>query len=144
MTNNNTTSIDHPFRYGLYISAASIILMLITYIFNQYNSLFFGVLGWLVILIGLFISAYKFREEKLNGFISYGTSFRIIFLTALFFGLIMTVYTMLHFGVMDPEGLDQMMYEEQKKLAESGKITQEQFDSLKNIQENITFTWWGM
>lgn len=144
MTNKNTSNVAHAFRYGLYITAASIVLMLISYIFGLVNNGFIGVLSWIVILVGLFLSAYKFREEKLNGFISYGSAFSVIFLTGLFYGILMAPYIMLHFGLIAPEVLDQMMYEVQKQIADTGQVTQEQFDALRTYQENFTYTWWGM
>ncbi|MGM0612557.1 MAG: DUF4199 domain-containing protein [Bacteroidota bacterium] len=145
MADKKTSLSNHAFRYGLYIAAASAVLLIISFVLDLTNSRGIGILSWLVVLIGLFYSGFKYREDALGGFISYGKAFRVIFQTGLFYGLIMTAYTMLHYTVIDPGAIQEMIqYSLEKTVEASPSMNQEQLDALRSFQENFTFTWWGL
>ncbi|MFO8087592.1 MAG: DUF4199 domain-containing protein [Bacteroidales bacterium] len=135
---------SHTFRYALYISGVSIAIMLISFVFDLTGNNVLGVFNWIAILALLHMSAFRYREDFLGGYISFGKSFSVIFQTAIFYGLIMMFYSMIHYQLIDPGALDEMMQIAQKKLIEAGGITQAQLDAIVKFQKNVTYTYWGV
>ena len=75
--------------YGVYLSIALIILSLIFYVSNLYTESWSAYFSYAVILGGVIISAVQYRNKVLNGFISYGKSVSVGFLTGLFAAIIL-------------------------------------------------------
>lgn len=145
MAENKNSLSGHAFQYGLYIAIASAILLIISFLFDLTNSQAIGILSWLVILVGLLYSGFKYRNEAMNGYISYGKSFKVIFQTGLFYGILMTAYTMLHYAVIDPGATQEMIQKSlEQSVEQSPSMSQEQLDMMRNFQKNVTFTWWGL
>ncbi|MFW6019313.1 MAG: DUF4199 domain-containing protein [Bacteroidales bacterium] len=145
MAEKKTSLSAHAFQYALYIAGASVILMIISFALDLTNSRGIGILSWLIVLIGLFYSGFKYRDGVLNGYISFGRAFKVIFQTGLFYGLIMTAYSMLHYTVIDPGAIQEMIqYSLEKAVEASPSMTQQQLDAIRSLQENVTFTWWGI
>lgn len=139
-----TSKTSHTFRYALYISGVSIAIMLISFFFDLTDNNVLGVFNWIAILALLHMSVFRYREDFLHGYISFGKSFSVIFQTAVFYGLIMMFYAMIHYQLIDPGALDEMMKSAQKAIIETGGVTQSQLDAIVKFQENVTFTYWGV
>lgn len=145
MAEYNTPVTAHAFRIGAIIALVTIILMVLTYVLDATNTPAVGYLNWLVILAGLAWAGYAFRRDKLDGYISYNKSFTVIFQTGLFYGLIMMVYTAIHYSLVDPAALNEMTrYALEQNLEARPDMTQEQLNMSRSFMENYIYTWWGM
>ncbi|MFW6226896.1 MAG: DUF4199 domain-containing protein [Bacteroidota bacterium] len=145
MAEYKTPVTGHAFRYAGILSAAAIFLLIITYVFDATNSMVIGILNWIIMLAGFSYSGYKFRQEKLDGYISYGKSFAVIFQTGLLFGLITMVYVFIHYSMIDPGALNEMLhYQLEKTIEARPSLTQEELDAIKNWQKEFILTWWGL
>lgn len=145
MAEYKTPVTGHAFRYAAIIAGIHILLMILVYLFSLLEASWPTYLSWAVLFVGFYITGHKFRQDKLDGFISYGKSFRVIFQTGLYFGLIMMVYTFVHFAVITPESLPELVRIALEAIIERRpSTTQEELDLQRSILENYNFTWWGL
>ncbi|MFO8054746.1 MAG: DUF4199 domain-containing protein [Bacteroidales bacterium] len=135
----------HAFKYGAYIFVLIAFLLLLSFLLDQTTSALNTYVAYGVILLGLFYSAYAFREQKLQGYISYGKAFRVIFQTALFYGLLIMGYTFFHYSVVAPDLLQDFLVLQLEQMAEENPdMRQEEFDGLRFFFKNFVYTWWGL
>jgi hypothetical protein len=83
----------HALLYGVIISVVLIVLLLLFYILNLYTENWPGYISYAALLGGIIISTIAYRDNYLKGFIPYGTSFSVGFLTGLFAAIFSAVLT---------------------------------------------------
>ncbi len=90
-------------------------------------------IGYVVLIAVLYIGIKSYRDQDLDGFISYGKSLGTGTLIGLFGGIISGFFTVLMFTVIDP-GLAQKIVEQaQQDMVEKGTMTEDQI--------NMAITW---
>lgn len=145
MAEYNTPVTGHAARMSAWIAGAIILLMILSYVFNASNTSIVGYINWGIILVGLIYSGYSFRRDKLDGYMSFNKSFTVIFQTGLFYGVILSVYAVLHYTVVEPGALQEMTRTALEQSRESRpNMTQEQLEMSRDLMNNYFYTWWGM
>jgi hypothetical protein len=143
MENQNYPAWKHAFTYGIYLGVALIILSLLFYVFDLYIYKWTGYVGYAIVLGFIIISSISFRDKRLNGFINYGQSFSVGFLTGLFASVIAGIFSYL-FMTFVGDDYKQMMLElsEQRMLEARPDISDEELDMALKFTENMMKPWW--
>ena len=94
MENQQTPSWKHSLQYGIGIGFILIIISLVMHVLdiNAFENRWVGWIGYIVCFAGMTIAMINFRNKQPGGYISYGKSFTIGFLTALFAGILVGIY----------------------------------------------------
>jgi hypothetical protein len=103
MENQTYPAWKHAFMYGVYIGVVLIILSLIIYVLNLFIEKWPGYISYAVLLGGIILSSIAYRDKYLKGFITYGNSFSVGFLTGLFTALISAIFTLVFMSFVGDE-----------------------------------------
>ncbi len=93
MENQNYPAWKHALTYGIYLGVALIILSLLLYVLDMYTNKWTGYVGYAFVLGFVIIASISYRDKHLNGYITYGQSFSVGFLTGLFAAIIAGIFT---------------------------------------------------
>lgn len=93
----------HAFLYGVIISGVLIVLSLLFYILNLFTEKWPGYISYAVLLGGIIMSTIAYRDKYLKGFIPYGGSFSVGFLTGLFTAIISAIFTFIFMNFVGDE-----------------------------------------
>ncbi len=111
--------------YGLLLALASIIFSLILFLLVEDKMTKLNYLNYLIVIAGIVLAQLNFRDKHMGGFISYGKSFSVGFLTALFSGIVVAVYTYIFFKYISPGTIDEIMQLTEQKMMDKGLSDQE-------------------
>jgi len=128
----------HSLVYGLYLSVALIILSLVFYVLDLYKVSWTGYIGYAVLLVGVVISSFHYRDKHMGGFIPYGKSVSVGFLTGLFASIIVAIFTFIFTSVLGEEYRQTLLQmAEENILSSNPDITDEQLDMALGISEKM-------
>jgi hypothetical protein len=111
--------------YGVLLAVALIIFSLLMFVLVEDKMSKLNYLSNLILLGGIIWAQINFRDKQMSGFISYGKSFTVGFLTALFAGLILAIYTYIFYKYISPGTIDEIMQVSEQKMMEQGLDDQE-------------------
>ncbi len=123
------TQVKVAMTYGaMYGLAASIIYLLFYFAGADVDNKTPQWFGYVILIGTLYIGIKSYRDQDLDGFISYGKSLGTGTLIGMFGGIISGFFTVLMFTVIDP-GLAQKIVEQaHQDMIEKGTMTEEQVD----------------
>lgn len=84
--------------------------------------------SYAILIVGIYLGTKAFRDQSLGGYISFGKALGTGVLISLFNAIISVIFMLILFLVIDPELMTKIMAEQQDKMLESGKITEEQME----------------
>ena len=107
--------------YGAMYGLSSTIIYLVFYFAGAgMQSKWPQYIGYVLLIIFLVMGIKSYRDQDLNGFISYGKSLGTGILIGIFGGIIMGAFTVVMFTMIDP-GLPAKIFEEaQQKMIDKG------------------------
>ena len=133
----------HAIIYGLYLSVALIILSLISYVLDLYKYSWAGYIGYAFLLVGVAVSSIHYRNKYIGGFIAYGKSVSVGFLTGLFASVVLAIFTLIFMSVLGEEYRQTLLQmTEEKILSSNPEITDDQLDMALNITEKMMKPGW--
>lgn len=95
--------------YGALIGAALVLYTFIIYLTGQTTNRFLGFVQYFIIIGGIYYAVKKYRDESLNGFISYGKALGFGTLTIFFAALIIGFFTFILYSYIDPSMIDKIL-----------------------------------
>ncbi len=103
---------------GFIISGVSIILSLILWalIDNITTQQQIGYFTWIIIAFLYYYYAKNYRENELNGNMSYGKAFKFMFFIGLIVSVFSTIYSYILFSYLDPGMIDAIKEQAAEKL----------------------------
>jgi hypothetical protein len=107
------------FGYGLLISVILVIFKLILYLIGIDDQSYWQLIYYILFALGLLFTMYQVRNNRLNGFITYGKAFAIGFYATLAVSIIMALYTYLFMTVINPEMISDTLAQAEEKLLET-------------------------
>lgn len=133
MESKTTSSTKHAFNYGLIIGVIMIALTLVYYVLDintmDKSNRWTGWISTVIMFAGMTYAAVSFRNKQLGGYITYGKSFSIHFLTGLFSGIISGLFTILFMSIVGNEYAQQILDQaEEEMLKQNPNMTDEQID----------------
>jgi hypothetical protein len=106
--------------YGVIIALAIIVLSLILFLLNLDQNKPLQFLSYAILIAGIILSQFNFRNKYLNGYIEYGKAFVVGMLTSLFLAIIMGVYTFIFFKYIDPGAMEEVMTQAEQRMMDQG------------------------
>ncbi len=138
MENQPYPASKHALVYGAYVTAALIVLSLAFYVLDLYGQTWTGYISYAVLLIGVVIASYHYRDNHLGGFITYGQSFMTGFLTALFAAIGVGIFSYIFMSLMPPEFTQNILDQAEEKMLENNpELTDEQIDMAMNMTKKF-------
>lgn len=133
----------HGLMYGLYTGAGLIVLSLIWYILDMYTESWVSWISYIVLLAGVVLASLHYRDKFADGFISYGQSVSAGFFTALFAGVLVSIYTLI-FMTFAGEEFTQVMLDtvEEKTIAQNPEISDQELDMVLSWTSNMFKPGW--
>lgn len=133
MENQTYPAYKHALIYGAYVTIVLIVLSLAFYVLDLIGQTWTGYISYTVLLLGVILSSYHYRDKYLGGYITYGQSFMTGFLTALFAAIGSGVFSYIFMSLMPPEFFSNMLLEAEEKMLESNpELTDEQITMAMN------------
>lgn len=143
MENSNYPVWKHALLYGLYIGIALIILSLLFYVTDLFRHNWVGYINYAVLLVGVVFASITYRDKYLNGFIPYGKSVSVGFLSGLFASVITAIYTYLFSTIMGEEYHQILMtIAEENIISSNPNMKDEEIDMALNIAEKMMSPVW--
>lgn len=143
METNNYPKWKHALIYGFYLSIVLIILSLVFYVLDLYQASWTGYVSYAALFGGITISIIYYRNNHLNGFLSYGEGVTIGFLTGLFAGLIAAVYTFIFMKFMGDGMIQELLIAaEENVLKIRPDISDEELDMAMNMTKKMMQPGW--
>jgi hypothetical protein len=121
------------------ISVALIILTLVFYLLNNHGSNVESIIGTVIFLTGLIYSIKVYRDEYLEGYISYGQSLGHSVLIGVFTGIITGVFIFILYTFIAPDLFEQvrekaLLEAERRMLQMNPNVTDAELDMVVNLQ----------
>jgi hypothetical protein len=132
------TRIKVAMTYGAYYGLSASVAGLIFYFMGtDVQSKLPQLLSYILLIIFLFLGIKSYRDQDLDGYISYGKSLGTGVLIGLFGGIITGFFTVLMFTVIDP-GLAQKIIEKaQEQMIEKGGMSDEQIEMAMSMTKKF-------
>ncbi|MFN5372002.1 MAG: DUF4199 domain-containing protein [Bacteroidia bacterium] len=122
-------------RYGVYLGLMLIGVQTIQYLAGLYISFIFSILAGSLFIAGLVWIIRDFRENYLNGWLSYGEGVRIGSISALAAGLLFGAFMLLLVLVIDKSYIDEYLIQTQEMMEASGLPDEDIENTMDQIQE---------
>jgi len=143
MENPTYPAWKHAMLNGVYLAVALIILSLLFYILDLFTESWTGFIAYAVLLAGVVLSSVQYRNKHLGGFISYGQSVSVGFLTGLFAGIIAAVFTFIFMQIVGDEYRQMLLQTaEENMLSKNPDMTDDQLDMAMKFTEKMMHPGW--
>lgn len=119
MENENYPIGKHALYYGIYTGLGLILVALIFYILDIFGEQWTSYVSYIILLAGIVLSSLYFRNNRLNGQITYGKSVSVGFLTGLIAGVIASIFTYFFITYLGEEYLQQTLERAEEKMLEA-------------------------
>lgn len=113
--------------WGAITGIVLIIYSLILYVANQTFNQALGYLSYLLLLAGILLGSFAYRNKVLGGTISYGNAFLTGLLITLFAGILASFFSFILIRYIDPGMVEQAIVRTEEKLLEKG-LTEDQIE----------------
>lgn len=124
--------------YGLVLGVALIVVSLILYLVEQQKEPAGIAIGTIALVAGIVLVQLDFRNKKLGGFISYGKAVKIAFLTMIFTGIIVALYTFVYHSYINTNDLLETRTEQIQGIYNRGMDAATEEQSIKWIEMTTT------
>ena len=134
----------HTALCGLFIGLALVLLNVVDSLLGFYSTnKLFNLLNYAIPAGGIIWGALQFRNKEAEGFMPYGQVVGYGVLTAVFFGIIVAIYTILLLTVIDPSYVDRALALAAEQLYAVGTLTEQQIDQALEISAKMMRNpWW--
>lgn len=106
--------------YGLYTSAALILMSLLLFALDIYRITWLSYLQYVILIAGIVMATIHYRDKINGGVISYGKAFSTGLFVGITVGVLMAVYLWLYYSYIHPTGLQEMKELTEQMLYERG------------------------
>jgi energy-converting hydrogenase Eha subunit A len=130
--------IRHTALCGLFTGLALVLVSVVDGLLGFYSTnKFFNLLTYAIPAGGVIWGALQFRNKEAEGFITYGQVVGYGVLAAVFFGVIVAVYTILLVTVIDPSYVERVQVLAAEQLYAAGTLTEQQIDQALEISAKM-------
>jgi hypothetical protein len=114
------TLFQHTMTYGAITGLVLIVYSLILYLTNQTYNPVLGWIAYIILIAGILIGSFSYRNKVLGGFISYGNAFQTGLLITIFAGILSSFFSFILARFIDPGIVEQAISMTEEKLLQSG------------------------
>lgn len=121
-TNQPPTAMSVGLRYGLILSAVSIIYMLLLIVLgaSPFEQDWKGYIS-IIFVIGVVVLAHKYFKENGDGYMAYGQGFGIAFLTVFVSTIVGMIFSYIYINFVDPSVFDAIWEKAAADMEEKGQ-----------------------
>jgi hypothetical protein len=135
--------VRHAALYGLFIGLALVLLNVVDALLGFYGTnQLFNLLNYVIPAGGIIWGALQFRNKEAEGFMPYGKVVGYGVLTAVFFGIIVVIYTILLVTVIDPSYVEHAQTLAAEQLYAAGNLTEQQIDHALELSAKMMRNPW--
>lgn len=128
----NVSPVKTALKWGLITGVVMIVLSLVSYYGGMTQNSAMQWLTYALLALGIFLGVRTHRDKDLGGYLSYGRGVGTGVLIALFAGVLLSVFILLFYGVIDPAALDELKRIQEEGMYEQG-MSDEQIDASMNF-----------
>jgi hypothetical protein len=136
MENQNHSVTKNAMNYGLYMGLALVLNSVVFYVLGKPFSNFSAYLSYAIIIGGLSLALWSFREFLGEQGLTYGRSLGFGTLISLFASLIVAFYTFVLFRIVDPGLIDKLLIFMEENLIKAG-TAENQVDTMINLYKKV-------
>lgn len=137
MEKQGNLMLKHSMNYGLIMGVVLVILSLITYWAGVVKPPFWLSIINYAIMVGIIVwGTKKYRDEALEGAITYGNALGFGVLISLFAGVIVAVFTYIQFTLIDPDLISKLLAIAEEELVNTG-MPDDQIETALEMQKKF-------
>ncbi|HET6556661.1 MAG TPA: DUF4199 domain-containing protein [Prolixibacteraceae bacterium] len=121
--------------YALYLGIVLTLYSVVLYVTGQMQNKYLPMISYVFMVIGIFMAQKNYRDNELDGSISYGQAVGFGTAVMLFVGIISALYALILFKV-DPSLIDQMIITQEEDMLKKG-MTEEQIEASMAFTSKI-------
>jgi hypothetical protein len=115
--------------FGLATGAGLIVLSLILFLTDLYMNRWLSAIGYLMLIAGMVYGTLEYRKNYLNGFMSYGKAFSVLFKIGMFAGLVAAIYMFVFAQFIHPGFVQEILEKSREQmLSQNPNMTEEQLE----------------
>lgn len=145
---NNTPTQATPQRENTFLRSTmtmglitGLILIIYTLLLYATDNLlnpnfFLGILNYLILIAGIVIGTRNFRDQSLEGYISYGKALGYGVVLCVFTGIVFGIFNYLLYEVIDPDLMEKSMKVIQEEMLNRG-LPADQVETMSEMQRNF-------
>ncbi|MCX6231814.1 MAG: DUF4199 domain-containing protein [Bacteroidetes bacterium] len=135
--------------YGLIIGFASIVYGVILWAFGLTMNKGLSWVGYIILIIGMYIGTNKYKKTYAGGYLSYGKSFQSSFMIVLFYSLLFFIWTFIFFKFLAGDLITQIFDQAQAKMLEQNpNMSEEEMQIglkwVKMFTTPVMIALWGL
>jgi len=135
------TQVKNAMNYGAVLGIALIIISLLFYMMGESTSKIQQYIGFVVIILGIFVGTKNYRDAVLGGYMSYGGCLGMGTLIAFFSAIIVTFYSYIFFTFIDASLIDVIMDQVEGDMIDSGRSEDEIELAMEYTRKFMTPFW---
>jgi hypothetical protein len=112
--------LQHTMTWGAITGIVLILYSVILYIANQTDNRALGYLSYVLLLAGIIVGSYAYRDKVLGGKISYQQAFLTGLLITVFAGILSSFFSFILVRYIDPGVIEQIVAKTEEKLLNKG------------------------
>jgi hypothetical protein len=118
--NKQPSLIKSTISYGTMLGLVLVMYSLLLWMFDAIMNQYLGYVSFIFTIAGITLATMAFRDQEQGGFITYGRALAVGTLTAVFAGIITSVFTYLLYTVIDPGLIDKTFMMMEEKYYDAG------------------------
>lgn len=122
--------------YGLYFGITSIIFSLITYYGGLMGNDFFGLIGYVLFPVFIYLGLKSYKDKENNGFLPYGVGLGIGVLISSVSGVVSAIFTYILFVYVDPAKLNEFIALSQEEVVKGG-VSEADLENVKGLMDMV-------
>lgn len=133
--------------YGIILGVVVIIFSLLLFVLDVDKQSSLNYLSYVFVLAGIIIVQINYRNKNLGGFISYSKAFTVGFLTMVFYGILMAIFTYIFFVYIDPGAIEELLAASEEGMIERGMSDQDidqAMTMVEKMQTPVMLTVWAL
>ncbi len=140
MENKKYPSWKFALTYGLYIGVALIVLSLIFYLIDLHTEKWTSYISYVILLLGILLAQMHYRDKHLDGYITFGQSFSVGFLTGLFASIIAAIFSFFFISYLGEDFIEILLEKaEEEMIASDQNLSDDQIEqSMSMVQKFMT------
>jgi Protein of unknown function (DUF4199) len=123
-------------KHGLIVGLVIIIYSVLLYVFDLNLIQALGYVVYVIFIAGFFLGTKAFRDNNLNGNISYGRAFGYSIVILLIGSIIYSIYSYFLVAVIDPDLIDKMLALGEEKMLQQG-MSDDQIEMAQSMQKKF-------
>ena len=129
-------------NYGAMYGLDSIAVFLIAYFMGaDFEAKWPQWIGYILLILFIVLGIQNYRDNDLNGYISYGKSLGTGILIAVFGGIVVGAYTLVFFTMIAPDMVNRILETAQQSLTEKGMSEEQIQMGLEYTRKFMTPGW---